>query len=191
MYRIYVTNTRFQLSFTTSYPCKQTNNIIPTWCKMQDCWQPMQRAAMCNRIELVQNEQVGCYPCHFDLKLTIHSSGLPTSLRYLLPQDFPLRFIIIISSSWQQWIMAPRAPQQGESGTESSSTMAVSSDTQPAETQLQRRHHLAHHDAANAATKNLTLHTQFKIVRKTTIRKNTKQHAIGCMCSRVEVHGRQ
>ena len=52
--------------------------------------------------------------------------------------------------------MATQALQQGQSVTESSRTRAISSDTPPAETQLQRRHHLVHHDAANAATKNMT-----------------------------------
>ena len=53
-------------------------------------------------------------------------------------------------------MMATQAPQQGESGTESSGTRAISSDMPPAETQLQRRHHLVHCDAANAATENIT-----------------------------------
>jgi len=64
--------------------------------------------------------------------------------------------------------------------------MGASPNTPPAETQLQRRHHLAHRDAANAATKNITLDSQFKIVRKTGSSKNKKQHTIGCEYSQIE-----
>jgi len=94
------------------------------------------------------------------LKPTIYSSGPPTSFRYLLPQDFPLCFVIIISSLPQQQIMAPQTPQQGESGTELTRTMGASSNTPPAETHPQRRYNLVHRDAANAATKKMTLDAQ-------------------------------
>jgi len=189
MYGLYVAKTRFWRSFTTMYPCQHTHNIGLTWCKSHDGWQPMQQAAMWNRIHLVQNEQVGCYPCHFDLKLTIYSSGLPTSFHYLLSQDFPLCFIIIISSLPQPQIMAPQATQPGESGTESSRTTAVSSGTPPGETQLHHRQHLVRRDAAKAATENMTLDARLKIVRKTGSSKNRKQGTIGCKCSRIMVHG--
>jgi len=87
--------------------------------------------------------------------------------------------------------MAPQTPRQGESGTQLSTTTGASSITPPAETQLQRRHHLVHHDTANAATKNKTLDTQLKIVSKTGSSKHKMQRAIGCKCSRIEVHGHQ
>ena len=160
MCRLYHTNTRFRLSFIVILPCNQTHNIAQTWCKSQDGWQPVQPAAIRNRIQLVQNIQVGCFVCYFDLKLARYSSGLPTSFRYLLHQDFPLRFVIIISSLPQQQIMAPQTPPQGEGGTESSRTMGASSNTPPAETQLQWSHHLVHHDAANAATENMSLDSE-------------------------------
>ena len=57
----------------------------------------------------------------------------------------------------------------------------------PAETQLQRRHHLAHHDPAYAATENMPLDAQLYIVRKTGRRKSKKQHAIGCEYSQINV----
>jgi len=173
------------------YPFKQTHNIGPTWCKLHDGWQSVQPAAMHNRIQFVQNSEVSCYACHFDMKLTIYFSGLPTSFRYLLPQDFPLHFITIISSLPQQHIMAPQTPQQGESGTESSRTTGTSSNMPPAETQLQCTHHLAHRDAANAATKNMTLNTQLRIVYDTGSCKDKKQHGIGCDHTRIEVDGSQ
>ena len=87
--------------------------------------------------------------------------------------------------------MAPQTPQQGEGGTESSRMTGTSSNTPPAETQLQRRHHLVHRDAANAATENMTLDAQLKIVHKTRGSKNKKQHAVGCRCRHIEVHGCQ
>ena len=134
---------------------------------------------------------MGCYACHFDLKLTIYSSGFPTSVHGLLPQDFPLRFVIIISSLPQQQIMAPQTGLQGESGTESSRTTGASSNTPPAETQLQHRHHLVHRNVANPATENMTLDAKTMIVCKTGSSKNKKQPAIGCKCSRIELHSRQ
>jgi len=173
------------------YPCQPTHNSGLTGCKSPDGWQPVHPAAMHNSIHLVYNEQVGCYACHFDLKLTKYSSGLLTSFRYLLPQDFPLCFIITISSLPKQHIMAPETPQQGESGAESSRTIGASSNTPPAETQLQLRNHWVHCDTANEDTKNLTLDALLKIVRKTGSSKNTKQHVMRYKCSRIVVHSHQ
>jgi len=70
--------------------------------------------------------------------------------------------------------MAQQTPLQGECGTESSRMMGASSNTPPAGTQLQRIHHSVHCDAANAATNNVTLDAQFKIVRETGSSKNKK-----------------
>ena len=71
--------------------------------------------------------------------------------------------------------MAPRAPQQGESGTDSSRTKAVSSYTPPGETQLPRRHHFVHRDDANPATGNITLDARLNIVDTTGSSGNMKQ----------------
>ena len=87
--------------------------------------------------------------------------------------------------------MAPQTSLQGESGTESSRMTGASSNTPPAETQLQRRHHFGHRDTANAATENTTLDAQSNNVRKTGSSKNKKQHAIRWKCSLIEVHGRR
>jgi len=86
------------------------------------------------------------------LNITIYSSGLPASFRYPLPQEFPLHFVIVISSLPQQQIMAAHTPQQGERETESSRTTGTSSIMPPAKTQPQPKHDLVHRDAANAAT---------------------------------------
>jgi len=88
------------------YLCKQTDNFGLTLCKSHNSRKPVQPAAICSRIHLVQNVQVGCYAFHFDWKITIYSSGLPTSFRYHLALDFPLLFVIIISSLSLQQIMA-------------------------------------------------------------------------------------
>ena len=87
--------------------------------------------------------------------------------------------------------MAPLTPQQGEGGTELSTTTGASSNTPPAETQLKRRHHSLHHDGANAATDNITLDAQLIILRRTRRSKDKKQHVSGCKCCHIEVHGRQ
>jgi len=79
-----------------------------------------------------------------------------------------------------QQIMAPQTPHHAESGTESSSTMRAYLNMPPAETQLKHRHHLAHRDAANAATENMTLDAQLGIEHKSGSSKNKKQHATGC-----------
>jgi len=88
-------------------------------------------------------------------------------------------------------MMAPQTRQQGESGTESSRTMGTASNMPPAETQLQHRHHLAHRDAANAATQNMTLDARLKIGDETGSSMNMKQHAIGCMYSQTNVDSSQ
>ena len=69
--------------------------------------------------------------------------------------------------------------------------MGTSVNPRPSETQLQRWHHLAHCNAANAASENMTLDAQLKIVRITGSRRNNKQDAIGCEYSRIEVDDRQ
>jgi len=79
---VYLTNIRFQWSFTTIYPWKQTNKINPTWCKLQHGWITMQPAVIHSRIRHVYNVHVGCYAFPFDFQLSIYSSGLPTSFCY-------------------------------------------------------------------------------------------------------------
>jgi len=49
---LYLSNIRFQLSFTSMCPCQQTNNIGQTYCKSRDHWNPLQFPAICSRIYL-------------------------------------------------------------------------------------------------------------------------------------------
>ena len=58
-------------------------------------------------------------------------------------------------------------------------------------TQQERRHKSVNRDAANAATKHLTQAAHLKIVRRTGISKNEKQHAIGCEYIHIEAEGGQ
>jgi len=69
--------------------------------------------------------------------------------------------------------------------------MGASANTPPAETQPQRRHQLAHRNAATAATEQMTLDAQSRIVRKTGSGKNKKQRTIGCEYSWIKVEIRE
>jgi len=75
--------------------------------------------------------------------------------------------------------MAPLTRQPGVIQSESSWTAGTSSNAPLAETQLQRRHHLVHCDAAIAATKNMAQDAHLKKVHKTGLINNRQQHAIG------------
>jgi len=88
------------------------------------------------------------------------------------PQDLPLLFFIRISSLPHQPIIAPWTPQWGASESESSRMSSTLTSMPHTETQLQRRHLWVHCDAANAATKNMPLDAQSKIVCKTGTCKN-------------------
>jgi len=79
---------RFRLSYTSISPHTETNDIRPTYCKSRHGGKPLELAANSIRIHLEYNVQVGYYWFHSDLKLTVYSSGLPTSFRYHLPLLF-------------------------------------------------------------------------------------------------------
>ena len=76
--------------------------------------------------------------------------------------------------------MAPQSPQPGVIQSESNRTAGASSNAPLAETQLERRHQLVHHDAAIAATENMAQDAHLQTVRKTWRTNNRHQHAIGC-----------
>jgi len=80
----------------------------------------------------------------------------------------------------QQEVMAPHTPQPGVIESESCQTTGASSNASLAETQQQCRHQLVHHDAAIAATENITQDAHFKRVCKTGHSNNRMRHAIGC-----------
>jgi len=61
--------------------------------------------------------------------------------------------------------MAPQTPQPGVIQSESNQTTGATSNAPLAETQLQRRHQLVHHDAAIAATEIMAQDAHLKKVR--------------------------
>jgi len=148
-------------------------------------------AAWRDRNHLVLNQRVGCYAYHYDVKISMYSSGLATSFGYVRPQDFPLLFVIIFSSLPLQKIMAPRTPLQVEHGIESSRTTGASCNTPPAETQLERCHIIAHCDAVNSDTENVTVNALFQIVPSNASSRNKKHYTIGSGYTRIEVDNRQ
>jgi len=86
--------------------------------------------------------------------------------------------VIIFLTFSQQQVMAPKTHQPGAIRSESSQTTGASTNALPGETQQQHRHQLIHHDAAIAATKNMTQDAHLKTACKTRSSKNKKQHAI-------------
>jgi len=184
----YLTNTIFRRSFTLIYCHKWTQIIGPTWCKSQDCWNPVQPAAIHARIKSVLNMQVGCYAFHVDLKLTIYSSGLPTSVCYHFPQDLPL-LSWSLSLHFHTSTSSLQTPQHGVGELESHRKPGASSNPPPAGTQLQCRHLFVDRDSANAATKNMNLEAQLKILRKAVSSRDWKQHVIGCEYSWIGADG--
>jgi len=112
-------------------------------------------------------------------KLAVTHSILTCSYLYNL-QHFPLLFVIIFLTFLQQQAMAPETLPPGTIGAESS-RMTGASHTEPlGETQQQCRHQLVHRDAAIVANKNMTQDAHLKKVPKTGIKRNKKQHGIGC-----------
>ena len=136
--------------------------------------------------------QVGSYAFHFDLKLTIYSSGLPTTLHYHHPQNFPLLSVNMISSLPHQKIMDPQRPQQGASECQLSKTMGTSSDTPFAETQpTTTQTPLSPLRHCKCCHLKMILDAQSNIRRKPRSSINEKQHAMRCEYCRIEVDGCQ
>ena len=88
--------------------------------------------------------------------------------------------------------MATQTPQPGENGTKPGGSTGITHNESLSGTQQECRHQLVHHDAVNAATKNMTQDVHLKIVRKTGSSNNKKQHAIGCEYIHIKVnHGQR
>jgi len=87
--------------------------------------------------------------------------------------------------------MATRTPQPGNSGSESSQSKGALSNKSLTGTQHECRHQLVHHDAANAATKNMTQDAHMKIIHRTGSSKNTMQHVIWSEFIHIMVKGSQ
>jgi len=88
-------------------------------------------------------------------------------------------------------IMETQALQPGASRSKSSRLAADTLNTSLIGTQQERRHQLAHCDAADAATRNMTQNVHLKIVRKTGSSKYKQQHAVRCKYMHILAHCRQ
>jgi hypothetical protein len=77
-------------------------------------------------------------------------------------------------------MMVTQPHQEGPSGSKFCQLVGASSNKSLIGTQQEYRHQLVHHDATNAATKNMTQDAHLKIVFKTGSSKNQKQLAEGC-----------
>jgi len=85
---VYQSKIRFQLLFTTKYCCNQTNNIRLTNCQSWNYWHQHHPNVIFGMIRLETNIPVGCHSFHYDLKLNMYSSELPTSFCHHLPHMF-------------------------------------------------------------------------------------------------------
>jgi hypothetical protein len=99
--------------------------------------------------------------------------------------------VIIFLSFPQHKAMAPETLQQGAIGPKSSCTTGASSDAPPGKTQQQCRHYLVHHDAAIVAIEKIPQDVHLRIMLKTGIRKNKKQHGNGCDSIHISVDNGQ
>jgi len=102
-------------------------------------------------------------------------------------------FLSLSSSSpiLHQQIIATQTPQPGENGTVPGGSTDVTPNMSLSGTQQERRHQLVHHNAANAATKDMTQDADLKIIRKTRSSKKKKQDAIGCQYIYIKVNDAQ
>jgi len=153
-------------SFTLIYPFKRNTTSDWLGVNCRTVWN------LCN----LQLSAVGSILSR-TFNLAVTHSILTWNYLYI-PQDFPLHFFIIFirtshifslssSSSFpHQLIMALLMPQQGASGLESSRMMNASLNTPPTGTHIQCRHQLVNHDAANAATDNMTQDTHSTMLHK-------------------------
>jgi hypothetical protein len=164
-----LSNTRYQLSFTSMYPFKHT--------KKYDLTDLLQIAgALESHPTCSDTQQDGSW-----VERAFWQSFIPfwPVAYYIFLRTF--HFLLSSSSLFpQQQVMAPQTPEPGVIQSKSSRTTGASSNAPLAETQLQRRHQLVHRDAAIAATRNMAQHVHVKTVRKTGRTNNRQEHAIGC-----------
>jgi len=87
---LYLSNTRYQLSFTSMYPCKQTNKQTSS----------DQLTANCGTVGITSNLQQYAAGCILSrtCKLSVIHSHVTDSLLYS-PQDFPLFVMIFLTIS--------------------------------------------------------------------------------------------
>ena len=167
---LYLSNMWYQLSFITLYPCKQTDNIRPTYCISWD---------RCSTLQVfIMHLYAARLGSNWRCELAVTRSILTCSQLHHL-QDFSLLVVIIFLTIPQQQVMAQEILQLGAIEAKSSRTTRASNNAPPDVTRQRRRHLVVHCDAAIVATGNMTQDPYWKIVHETGRCKNKKQHTIG------------
>jgi len=177
---LYLSNMRYQLLFTSMYPCKQTNKKHRT--ELLQIAGPFQSPATCSYTQ-PKNTRVEC---------ASWLSFIPLGLvaYYIFLRTF--HFSLASSSPFPpQQVMPPHSPQPGVPESESSRRTGGSLNAPLVEAQQQCRHQLVHHNAAIAATKNMAQDAHLKIVSKTICINNREQHVTGCEYLNINVEGSQ
>jgi len=85
--------------------------------------------------------------------------------------------------------MDTKPPPLGESRSNTGRLAWATSTTEILGTQQERRRKLVYRDAAIVATKDVAQDEHSKIIHKTVISQNKKQHAVGCEYIHMEVNG--
>jgi len=166
---LYLLNTRYQLSFTSLYPCKHTNENHRT--EILQITGPLESLPTCSDMQ----QDVSWVEC------ASWQSFIPLwpVAYYIFLRTF--HFSLSSSSPFShKQVMAPQAPQPGVIQSESSQTTGASSKAPLGVTQLQRRHQVVHRNTAIAATDNMAQDTHLKQVCKTRRSNDRQQHSIGC-----------
>jgi len=177
---LYPTHIWFRLSITAIYPCKYNTQHRTDFVQIPI---QLESGATC----IYNHQHLSCVE-HASLRLPI---PFWIEASYIFHRTSHFFSLIIISALPHQQIMGQQTCQPGGSWSELSTTGRASSNTPPVENQLQCRHHSFHRDAAKAATYNLTLQIQLKVVHKTGHRTNRNPHAMEFKCSSLEVENHQ
>jgi len=87
--------------------------------------------------------------------------------------------------------MDTQPPPPVDSGSNTGRLAGTTSNTEILGKQHERRHKIVYRNAADAATKHMTLDANLKIVRETGSRRNKKQQAVGYEYIHTDAFGRQ
>ena len=166
---LYLSNMRYQLLFTSMYPCKQTNKHH--WTNLLQITGLLESPATCSDMQ----QDISWVECaSWQSFITLWPVAYYIYLR-------TFHFLLSSSSLFpQQQVIAPQTPQPGVIQSGSSWMTDASTNAPLAETQQQCRHDIVHRGAAIAATDNLVLVAHLKKVRKMGRSNNRQWHAIRC-----------
>ena len=177
---LYQLNMRYQLLFTSMYPCKRTNK--------------QHRTDLLQIAGLLESPAT-CSYMQPDITWVECASWLSFIPLWLVAYYIFRRTFHFALSSFspfpQQRVMAPQTPQPSLIESEWSQTTGTLLNAHRAEEQQQCRQQLVHHDSAIAASGNNPQDTHFKMVRHTGRSYNRKQHTIGCEYLHIDVERSQ